>query len=205
MAAPKLEQRPAAPAEARGGKPAPEPAAPPVAQTMVAVPPAPAAVPRCRAARLRAARARLRAARSGVRSACAAGLCSAATASACGAAGTASARQDHRAHSDHQQVPRPAADVPDALAASPRVVHDAESQRTQPVCVTSSLRRDTVRLPSPSRKTTCGHSAVSVSPSRRTVLKGALSLPFCPLLGFTTERRRSPVPADPFTLGRRVG
>ena len=27
-----------------------------------------------------------------------------------------------------------------------RVVHDAESQRTQPVCITSSLRRDTVRL-----------------------------------------------------------
>jgi hypothetical protein len=43
MAAPKLEQRPAASAPA--ARPAPEPAAPPVAQTMVAVPPAPAAVP----------------------------------------------------------------------------------------------------------------------------------------------------------------
>jgi hypothetical protein len=42
-AVPKLEQRPAAPKPV--ARPAPEPAAPPVAQTMVAVPPAPAAVP----------------------------------------------------------------------------------------------------------------------------------------------------------------
>ena len=40
-----------------------------------------------------------------------------ATASPCGAAGTASARQDHRAHSDHQSVPRAAVSVPEALAA----------------------------------------------------------------------------------------
>ena len=47
MAAPKLEQRPAAPAPkpVPAARPAPEPAAPPVAQTMVAAPPAPAAVP----------------------------------------------------------------------------------------------------------------------------------------------------------------
>jgi hypothetical protein len=47
MAAPKLEQRPAAkPAPAASpAAPVPVPAAPPVAQTMVAVPPAPAAVP----------------------------------------------------------------------------------------------------------------------------------------------------------------
>jgi hypothetical protein len=47
MAAPKLEQRPAAsaPKPAPAARPAPEPAAPPVAQTMVAVPPAPAAAP----------------------------------------------------------------------------------------------------------------------------------------------------------------
>jgi hypothetical protein len=47
MAAPKLEQRPAAkPAPAaRPAAPEPVPAAPPVAQTMVAVPSAPAAVP----------------------------------------------------------------------------------------------------------------------------------------------------------------
>jgi hypothetical protein len=45
MAAPKLEQRPAAKPAPAARPPAPEPASPPVAQTMVAVPPAPAAVP----------------------------------------------------------------------------------------------------------------------------------------------------------------
>jgi hypothetical protein len=51
LAAPKLEQRPAAPMpkpaakRAPVAKPAPEPAAPPVAQTIAAAPPAPAAVP----------------------------------------------------------------------------------------------------------------------------------------------------------------
>ncbi len=45
MAAPKLEQRPAAKPAPAARPPAPEPASPPVAQTMVAAPPAPAAVP----------------------------------------------------------------------------------------------------------------------------------------------------------------
>src|SRR6478752_2430014 len=45
MAAPKLEQRPGTKQAPAARPPAPEPAAPPVAQTMVAVPPAPAAVP----------------------------------------------------------------------------------------------------------------------------------------------------------------
>ena len=66
---------------------------------------------RCRSARLRAACARLCAACPGLHAP--SGICSAAAAGACGAAGAASARQDHRAHPDHQQVPRPAADVPD--------------------------------------------------------------------------------------------
>ena len=44
-----------------------------------------------------------------------------------------------------------------------------------------------------------------MSPSRRTVLKGAVVLAVLPVVGFTTERRRSPVPADPFTLGVASG
>ena len=48
------------------------------------------------------------------------GICSAgATASPGGAAGAAAARQDHRAYSDHQSVPRAAVSVPDALATQP--------------------------------------------------------------------------------------
>ena len=91
-----------------------------------------------RPARVRSARtgARLRSAGPGVRSARAA-------ASACGGTGAASARQDHRAHSDPQPVPRLAADVPDELVGH-RAVHEAESQRTQAVCIMSSMRRDTV-------------------------------------------------------------
>jgi alkaline phosphatase D len=37
------------------------------------------------------------------------------------------------------------------------------------------------------------------------VLKGAVVLAALPLAGFTSERRRSPVPADPFTLGVASG
>ena len=127
LAAPKLEQRPAAPApkpatkRAPMAKPVPEPAAPPIA----ASPPAPAAVPECRSAcrcvarsGLRAAGPGVHAARTRVHPACAC-VCPARAAGPRGAAGTASARQDHRAHSDHQPVPRPAADVPDELTATP--------------------------------------------------------------------------------------
>lgn len=48
---------------------------------------------------------------------------------------------------------------------------------------------------------------MSVSPNlrRRAVLKGAAGLAALPLLGFTTEVRRGPVPADPFTLGVASG
>ncbi len=46
---------------------------------------------------------------------------------------------------------------------------------------------------------------MSVSPSRRTVLKGAVVLAVLPLAGFTTERRRSPLTVDPFTLGVASG
>ena len=42
-------------------------------------------------------------------------------------------------------------------------------------------------------------------PSRRTVLKGAVALVALPVAGFTTERRQSPVPTDPFTLGVASG
>jgi hypothetical protein len=45
LAAPKPEQRPAAPVPRPAAKPAPAPAAPPAVQTMVASPPAPAAIP----------------------------------------------------------------------------------------------------------------------------------------------------------------
>jgi len=45
---------------------------------------------------------------------------------------------------------------------------------------------------------------VSVS-SRRTLLKGAVVLAALPIAGFTGERRFSPVPADPFTLGVASG
>ncbi len=44
-----------------------------------------------------------------------------------------------------------------------------------------------------------------MSPTRRTVLKGAIALAVLPVAGFTTERRRSPVLADPFTLGVASG
>ena len=44
-----------------------------------------------------------------------------------------------------------------------------------------------------------------MSPSRRTALKGAIVLAVLPVAGFTTERRRSPVLADPFTLGVASG
>ena len=37
------------------------------------------------------------------------------------------------------------------------------------------------------------------------MLKGAIVLAVLPVAGFTTERRRSPVPADPFTLGVASG
>ena len=37
------------------------------------------------------------------------------------------------------------------------------------------------------------------------MLKGAVVLAALPLAGFTSERRRSPVPADPFTLGVASG
>ena len=43
------------------------------------------------------------------------------------------------------------------------------------------------------------------SPGRRSLLKGAIVLAALPLAGFTAERRRSPVPADPFTLGVASG
>jgi alkaline phosphatase D len=46
---------------------------------------------------------------------------------------------------------------------------------------------------------------VSVSSTRRTVLKGALVLAVLPVAGFTTERRRNAVLADPFTLGVASG
>ncbi len=46
---------------------------------------------------------------------------------------------------------------------------------------------------------------MSLSPSRRTVLKGALVLAVLPVAGFTTERRRSTAVADPFTLGVASG
>ncbi len=46
---------------------------------------------------------------------------------------------------------------------------------------------------------------MSLSPSRRTVLKGALVLAALPAAGFTTERRRSPVVSDLFTLGVASG
>lgn len=42
-------------------------------------------------------------------------------------------------------------------------------------------------------------------PSRRSLLKGAVVLAALPLAGFTTERRRSPISADPFTLGVASG
>jgi phosphodiesterase/alkaline phosphatase D-like protein len=45
---------------------------------------------------------------------------------------------------------------------------------------------------------------VSVS-SRRAVLKGAVVLAALPVAGFTAERRLSPVPKDPFTLGVASG
>ena len=37
------------------------------------------------------------------------------------------------------------------------------------------------------------------------MLKGAIALAALPLAGFTTERRQSPVQADPFTLGVASG
>ena len=46
---------------------------------------------------------------------------------------------------------------------------------------------------------------MSVSSTRRTVLKGAVVLAVLPVVGFTTERRRSPILADPFTLGVASG
>jgi alkaline phosphatase D len=46
---------------------------------------------------------------------------------------------------------------------------------------------------------------VSLSPSRRTVLKGAVVLAALPVADFTTERRRSPILADPFALGVASG
>ena len=47
---------------------------------------------------------------------------------------------------------------------------------------------------------------MSVSrPSRRTVLKSAALLVALPVAGFTTERRLSPAPTDPFTLGVASG
>ena len=121
MAAPKLEQRPAAQAaEARARGPSPLSLRPPLrrsrrrwwprrprpqrCQDPPHVPPAPAYVPPA-PAYVPPAPAYRRP-----------GVCAAAAASPCGAAGAAAARQDHRAHSDHQQVPRPATDVPDALA-----------------------------------------------------------------------------------------
>ena len=131
QAAPKLTNRPAAQPPKSVPAAPPPPAAPPVAQTMVAAPPAPAApapdfdppaaVPPAPEYVPRRARAGVCSARagSGVRSACA-------TASACGATGTEVARQDPRAHPDHQPLPRAAVSVPDELAAH-RVAHDAES------------------------------------------------------------------------------
>jgi alkaline phosphatase D len=44
-----------------------------------------------------------------------------------------------------------------------------------------------------------------VRPSRRAVLKAAVVLATLPVAGFTSVRRRSPVPADPFTLGVASG
>jgi alkaline phosphatase D len=46
---------------------------------------------------------------------------------------------------------------------------------------------------------------VSHRPTRRAVLKGAVVLAALPVAGFTGERRLSPVPADPFTLGVASG
>jgi alkaline phosphatase D len=46
---------------------------------------------------------------------------------------------------------------------------------------------------------------VSVRPSRRSLLKGAVVLAALPLAGFATERRLGPIPADPFTLGVASG
>jgi alkaline phosphatase D len=46
---------------------------------------------------------------------------------------------------------------------------------------------------------------VSLSPSRRTILKGAIVLAALPVAGFSTERRRNSVVADPFTLGVASG
>jgi phosphodiesterase/alkaline phosphatase D-like protein len=41
--------------------------------------------------------------------------------------------------------------------------------------------------------------------SRRAVLKGVLGVAALPLVGFTSEPRQGPVPADPFTLGVASG
>jgi len=46
---------------------------------------------------------------------------------------------------------------------------------------------------------------VSVRPSRRSLLKGAVVLAALPLAGFATERRLGPIPADPFSLGVASG
>ncbi|HEX2285637.1 MAG TPA: alkaline phosphatase D family protein [Mycobacterium sp.] len=46
---------------------------------------------------------------------------------------------------------------------------------------------------------------MSVRPSRRAVLKASAVLAALPVVGFTADRRRSLVPADPFTLGVASG
>jgi phosphodiesterase/alkaline phosphatase D-like protein len=46
---------------------------------------------------------------------------------------------------------------------------------------------------------------VSHRPTRRAVLKGAAVLAVLPVAGFTGERRLSPAPKDPFTLGVASG
>ncbi|MBX7432601.1 alkaline phosphatase D family protein [Mycobacterium sp. Y57] len=46
---------------------------------------------------------------------------------------------------------------------------------------------------------------MSLSLSRRAVLRGAAGLAAVPLLGFAAEPRRAPVPGDPFTLGVASG
>lgn len=48
-------------------------------------------------------------------------------------------------------------------------------------------------------------SLQGLRPTRRSVLKGAVVLAALPLAGFTSHRRLSPVPADPFTLGVASG
>ncbi|BBZ20800.1 alkaline phosphatase D family protein [Mycolicibacterium gadium] len=46
---------------------------------------------------------------------------------------------------------------------------------------------------------------MSLRPSRRAVLKGALALGALPVVGFTDDRRLSPIRSDPFTLGVASG